>query len=426
MIPADFRHAITIGLGRAILWLRGNPWLPHAEAIEHVCAHNTAYDAQCEGNRAPYVYECVRLTDAPDRFASVTARALLAADEYWDAAHLFHLARLFASDGHAVAREAIYERFERNDARHPLAGAGDIIELDGTAGLLRVFDRAGRHLIDHPEYKVDDDFTDSASDADRAAVRAAAESNPNVRRYLDALEERRNRVHSTSGPSFESLSYEELRDRLAATDPLRTGGALRSWARKAPALALIQAAADLLRLSDSDPLLRPYLWLFASRPFPLDPDRLLELAQSENWPVARDATSVLEKVTHPSIRSAAMERLARGSRDFDALRFLVKNPGAGDQSLIEDILDRPTDEDALETAAHAAADYFEANRGPDPTPSMLKVYERCRCSLARTSAVKILLDRRTIPAPILEECCFDSYDDTRELARKYQAGAVTT
>ena len=34
MNPAEFHHAITLGLGRAILWLRHNDWRPHAAAIE--------------------------------------------------------------------------------------------------------------------------------------------------------------------------------------------------------------------------------------------------------------------------------------------------------------------------------------------------------------------------------------------------------
>ncbi len=129
-----FTHAINNGLGRAVLWLRHHPWRPYEAAITHVCLHNTAYDAQCEGSRAEYVYDIIRLTDSPETFAEITAKGLLASKDYWDTYHLYHLARLLAQGGDTAARDAVYAKFRQDDAQEHFIGSDQIFRLDGMSG----------------------------------------------------------------------------------------------------------------------------------------------------------------------------------------------------------------------------------------------------------------------------------------------------
>jgi hypothetical protein len=413
-----FRHAITVGLGRAVLCLREHPWRPHADAIEHVCRHNTAYDPQCEGSRAEYIHEIVVLTDDTRHFAGVAAEGLLDATEHWDAYHLFHLTRLFARDGHAAARAALYEKFERSDGEYPFVGADQLVALDGPDGLLYVTDRIGRWLADRPEHWVDDDLLRESEELVGpqavAAVREAAASNPNVRRYVDAVEAHRLSAPRRPATDFRTLTYPQLRERIVAGPGDVPRGWLFGWGKRAADDAVRDAAADLLAEGD-DRVLVAYLRVFHHRPFPLDPHRLVDLAGSDDDEVRAAALRALRHVRHDAVRSLIVQRLAAGSADGDLVRLLVENFAGGDERAVGSLLDRQrADEDEYHWTAHAAVEVAEAHPAADFAAVMLAVYERVRCSICRQGAVGVLLAGGQAPAWLVSECRHDSNEYVRE------------
>ncbi len=417
-----FRLAITNGLGRPILWLRDNPWQPHADAIENVCRHNTAYDPQCEGSRAAYVHEIVALTDAPQHFADLTAAALMGQQEtYWDTDHLFRLARLFAEGGHAASRTAIYQKFTRHDAQEPFIGAGEVLALDGMNGLIFVLEQIGDYLEHHPDYWEDDALLQEAEQMlgphVRAAVQDAATESPPIQRYLDAvnalkLERAASREYAEN---YRDLPYAQLRKKIIAASGDFARGWLFSWGKDASDDALREAAADLL-LETDEKMLPAYLRIFRNRAFPLEHHRLIQLAHSSNSELRTAALRALRHVKDQSVRTFAVDRMMRGHGGGDVVRLLAKNFAPNDERLIESALERPADEDESHWIAHAAVEVFEANLMADAMPSMLAVYERCRCSICRAAAVKVLIGRRNAPSWMLEESLFDSDPHIREMA----------
>jgi hypothetical protein len=418
----DFRRAVTNGLGRAVLWLREHPWQPHVDAIEHVCLHNTAYDPQCEGSRAEYVYEIIALTKYSDHFAEVAANGLLRIKEYWDADHLFRLNRLLAQAGHSIARKAMYEKFEQNDVAEHFVGAYELVELDRLDGLLFVMERIARWMETHPEYWEDDELLRRAQEEIGpeviAAVSDAAQGNPKIRTYLDAVEKcKRERADGQPRrPDYRKFMYAEMREKILEM----RGDVPRlwppGWGKGASEEAIHQAAADLLNEQD-DQLLLAYLRMFHHRAFPLDPGTLVQLATSDNNDVARASRLALRHVQNSQVRDLAL-CLIRGSKadGGDAVELLEKNWVTGDHLLIESALDSRTNEDDFHWTAHAAVRVFQANPQAPALACLLKIYENCRCSLCREGAVKIMVDRRIIPPAILEECKYDSLEGTREIA----------
>jgi len=416
---SDFRRAIINGLGRAVLWVRDHPWQPHQDAIQHVCLHNTAYDAQCEGSRAEYVHEIVRLTNDSDRFAEIAASGLMEAQEYWDTCHLFHLNRLFAQGGHAGSRDALYKKFEQDDAAERFIGADELVKLDGLNGLLFVLERIGGWMDTHPDYWVDDWLLHQAEEDLGPEVmlttRKTAEANPNIRRYLAAVEKHAQQSGQQSRPDYRNFTYSELRERILAGHGKVQRGWLSSWGKHASEDSIRAAAADLLNERDEQILLA-YLRIFNLRPFPLMHERLIELSTSQNGDVARASRRALRHVQSNLVRALALD-LIRGDRaDNDAVELLVKNYGPEDHILIESLLDGQTNEDNFHWVAHAAVHVFKANSQAPALTSLLKIYERCRCSLCRKGAVTIMVERRIIPPPILQECKHDSYEYTRGIA----------
>jgi len=426
MEVSDFRRAIINGLGRAVLWVRDHPWEPHTDAIQHVCLHNTAYDAQCEGSRAQYVYEIVRLTNNPARFAEIAAKALIEAREYWDIYQLFHLNRLFAQAGHAGARDALYDKFKQNDGVEHFVGADELIELDGFNGLLFVLDRIGGWAEMHPDYWEDGSLLRAAQERlgpeVTSTLQKAAEAKPGIRRYLKLVEEAAQRKESQryqkSSSDFHKLvsfTYSEMRDKILSAHGDIPLGWLHSWGKRASEDSIRFAAAALLDEPDEKMLLA-YLRIFNLRAFPLKHERLIELATSQNSDVATASRRALRHVQSDLVRKLALDLIRAGGTDSDAIRLLVKNYGADDHILIESALDRQANENDFHWTAHRAVDVFRANPQAPALAPLLKIYEKCRCSLCRNGAVKIMVERRIIPPPILEECLHDSNEDIRQIA----------
>jgi hypothetical protein len=115
-------------------------------AIVHACGHDTAYDAQVEGSRAEYLFEVLQATGKPNEYLDEILAALAAVPKQWDADQLFDIALRFAQSGHARARDAMYEKFFRNEVDEPFTGADALVRLDGMDGFLAV---AGAHWPGH-------------------------------------------------------------------------------------------------------------------------------------------------------------------------------------------------------------------------------------------------------------------------------------
>lgn len=157
-----------------------------------------------------------------------------------------------------------------------------------------------------------------------------------------------------------------------------------------------------------------YLRVFNLRPFPLDSRRLVELAAAGGEEVRTAALRALRHVRDDAVRAYAVDRLSRAGAGGDEVRLLETNFREGDERRIELLLDGQVDEDDFHWTAHAAVEVYEHNPQADAVPSMLAVYERCRCSICRLGAVEVLVRRQQTPAWMLDECRHDANPDIRE------------
>lgn len=421
MTIESFQRAIINGLGRAVLWSKQrSPSVSH-EAIEHACLHNTAYDPQCEGSRAQYVHDIISPTDSVQHFADVVVTGLLGVQEsIWDTEHLFELATLFALEGHSAAREAIYEKFRRDEAKVPFSGATSIIRLDRTEGLLFVLDHIGKQLVENPD-QWDPSLLHTAEEVAGVPVMPivskAAEQNAHIRRYLDAFDKDRHEHDKRRGqtPHYWHFSYPELREKIISARGGVPRGWLFGWGKHAAEPAVREAAADLL-LETDEPLLLAYLRIFEKRCFPLDHERLIELARSGTSELCIAAIRALRHIQSPSIHALAVALIEGGEADGNAVALLRRNCEDGDHRLIEPLLQRQEDENVFHSVAHAAVRVLDANPKLDARPSLLRIYEDCRCSLCRQHAVETLMKRDSVPAWMLAECRLDSNPSIRTLA----------
>src|SRR5207253_5648994 len=90
----EFERLLHLGLGRAVLFLRGHDARPYREAIVHACVQHLGYDAQLESSRATYLFDVIEATHDEASFVEPVTTALLTAAEHWSMVQLFYLAAL--------------------------------------------------------------------------------------------------------------------------------------------------------------------------------------------------------------------------------------------------------------------------------------------------------------------------------------------
>src|ERR1035437_5964494 len=251
METREFKNAIDLGLGRAILHLLDRDVLPSREVILDACLHNKAYDPQVEGSRAAYMLEAMRASGEPAFYADAVIRSLVEEADGWDTSQRFQIAKLLAQDGNESARQAM-----RSVLRLRSTFDGEVaeafIELDGLAGLVLVVRRIGELLTQNPERWEMDYLLSVASDiygkeAVETTLNGAAETDPNIKAYLNAVEENRTLRSQSQRLDPASLTYGDVRSLIEAN---KAGGILHGWAKTASESDLVLAAHDLIKETD--------------------------------------------------------------------------------------------------------------------------------------------------------------------------------
>jgi hypothetical protein len=157
----------------------------------------------------------MRASGEPAFYADAVIRSLVEEADGWDTSQRFQIAKLLAQDGNESARQAM-----RSALRVRSTFDGEVteafIELDGLAGLVLVVRRIGELLTQNPERWEDDYLLSVASDiyskeAVETTLKGAAETDPNIKTYLNAVEENRALRALNQSPDPTSLTYVDVR-----------------------------------------------------------------------------------------------------------------------------------------------------------------------------------------------------------------------
>ncbi|MBI3967504.1 MAG: hypothetical protein HY329_17855 [Chloroflexi bacterium] len=194
----EFERLLRSGHGRPLLFLRDHDATPYRDAILHACLHDLRYDGQVEEPRGNYLFELLQLTGEPDWYRARLIAALQQATKVNDKEQLVDLVYSFAKQGDAEARNALYESFTPRRVVHEhysevdVAGAEQLVDLEGEAGLLFVMDRIGGGILDDPEWDEDEFLLDFArkrlgGEVVRAVVAEASASSPRILAYVQAV-----------------------------------------------------------------------------------------------------------------------------------------------------------------------------------------------------------------------------------------------
>jgi hypothetical protein len=419
METSEFQRVVTLGLGRAVLHLRHRDGSLYRDVILDACVHNWAYDPQVEGSRAEYMIDVMRESGEAAFFADAVLASLSNPEHSWDTPQRFELARRLAQSGDADARKAMYAAFEAGGFSGSDVAA-EFIALDGLEGLLFVVSQIGAQLARNSQQWEDQYLLDEArrlcgQETVDAALRDAAGSNANVAAYLDAVTKNAALRAATSRPDPKDLTYVQIRSLIEAG---RAGGILAQWGQVASDSDLDAAAHDLIHEHDPKKL-KSYLNIFRKKRFPLEVSALLKLAELPDGPVPRHALVVLANLQDEGIRSLALGLVeTASSKRAYSIDLLVHNFRDGDHRIVEAWCDAEYDPEIVNAFDRSLRDFFVVHPDTNVETHLLhSLYEKEPCAHCRFSIVERLNQLGVLTEKIRRECEYDSYADTRSLAK---------
>lgn len=431
----ELQKMLHAGMGRAILFLLNQDLSNYHDMILDNCIHDYAYDQQVEEPHAEYLYPLIKASGEGERYSKEILQALLETENYFDAEQLLDFAVLFTKDGNEKAREAIYEKIRLNNTSEVLTGEDQAIKLDGVKGLLFVLDIIGRDPV-LMSYRHHDLIIKAAEDVSsieelRLALKQAALENLNIAAALSNMknystdwtaeeivqrrEEKRESQINANGLS-EDTTWEEVKN-----SPIFKKLIFR-WSNLASDDEFLNAAQDL-DINEKPEMLKFHLRAFWKRPFPIDPSRLISLLDHPDKMLGVAAFSALEIVQHDEVRDLFYRVREDQEWASRAIGLLRSNYQSGNYRIILDLLQKETNPDNLHAMCSDTMDVYRDNPMQEGLQPLLFAYEKTPCTNCRNTCIETILEISELPEWMIEECLYDAYSETRELAAKLkQAG----
>lgn len=428
-----FEASLRKGSGRAALMLRSDPSNQELQAaILEACKTVQAYDAQCESGRAPYLWRLIALTGRSDYFW----RTLLDSLDHFDQAdnarnivQIHGVLCLLAPERSGLEQRRLHEFIQSEavrkagflDVAHPCGE--DLIRLEGLGAFLVLIGLYFIELLNNIQEQngwayrawLEALRAKEGDAATAAALTEARSSHAELDRLMsyDTVEDQRAGPHAAVRRDAEEASgYTAIK---ASLDPKK--GFPRLWIKSASADELFSAASDLL-LETDEARIHAYLRIFVTRDYPLNPETLFPIVESENRRSSWHAIRVLRRLHDHRVRNFAFELLESGREIPGAVLLLCSNYMPGDFVAIERaVRDVRFDDDGWHSLGTSVLNLLaSAPVPPNETRDMLlALYEKTPCSLCREQIVRRLHDHDLVPGWMARECEFDADPETASI-----------
>ena len=437
----EFAAALKRGQGRALQYVRQHGLSEVGDLVLESCLKNPAYDRQCEGSRATWLFRMFQDSEDYDRFSAAVLSALSSlpseADSY-DLEHLCELAALMAKAGDEVAANALRSRVLAQPLNwpHSLYGCQPLVALDGVPAVVALARRFGQLLIEEPDERPPnvDYLTEDLGIFDEAALELQrfAETDWDIKRYLDNEE-----VYAAREREFQQKSPDERRregwervrkeltlDGILNDAALGVGeypGRYMRFGKYATDGELKIVLQRLVEETQETVCLR-LLWIFRRTPLPELHPKIWQLADSKDDALRYSAVEALAQSQDPRVGELGRSRLRSGaftSRDSDTLDLFIRNYQPQDERLILSALaSRSPDEDEAHSLGSSLLRICEGNSTCSSLDMLKWVYESTPCTVCRHSAVKQMAAIGCVAPEIVAECLDDADEDLRHLAKE--------
>lgn len=421
MTKKAFREAMKRGLGRCIMELEHTENVePYREIVLWGCIHDLAYDAQCEGSRAGYLYELIKRFPDKEPFLDAVIEKFSGncSDGGWKFFQYCELLGCFSRDGEEKASAALWKKYEE---LYQILKRKRKRRKNGTCPELDDFERLCMELIDGADYplevygKIAGDIGNLFQEGDifqafhfdwlfehcqnnygkarvQKALTSYARQSPKVAEYLTAMEAWKKKCaeKGEKGPRFPQTTEEFLTVFEEGKKPVPwiSLGLKRAGNMEAVRIFAEQYATeqDVIRRTR---LLR----LFMGRcHFPLSPEQVLADAMSTDKELQDTALWALEFIRHEKVRQFALKLADREEYAPEAVSILACNYQPEDKETFVRLVRKlpVTHEDT--GWHHAFGSVFKLLESREvkrvPTELLPFLYERTLCSCCRERALR--------------------------------------
>ena len=441
MTKVQFKEAFRRGLGSAFIELKTNNLREKfKDIVLWCCLHNTCYDMQCEGDRGIYLYDSIKLFEDKTFFEEAIIKQFMKDKiDTWLFEQLCNVLCRFATDGSLKARDALYRKYnslfallsKRRYIRNPICDERDEFEwlciwltsLDGFTAFKKIVEHVGEFFIrvkNSNSIFVDYFYSDAKNKFGEKRVRNYLSMKATKSIAAEAFLNETKRFESHVRRPLEPPTLKDLLEACYETKGFRGRGIAIRFAKTASEEQLIQLAQISIEETNPDIKLE-LLWVFRKRPFPLNENYIFELAESDNESIRDIAFDILHNLVSDKIHDYAANLIKKQKEMANSLSLLCHCYGPEDETLLVDGVKGLTvsyDDGEwhgvfMEVEKLLDKCSFKFNPG-----LFIYMYQQTLCSSCRSRLLQIMLKRRILTREILEECQYDSYEDTRKFAVK--------
>lgn len=443
MTENEFSQALRRGLGSAIIEIKNaKDKAKYRDTVLLYCLRDISYDWQVEGTKGKYLYFAICALGDKDYFEKTIIDRFLSRCSDRLFLQISGILLCFAEDGSTLAKEAFrkkYNYFASKQGRLSRNRTLDIDEgvqwdevadnlfyIDGFSAFMRYAQDAGESLRINPDnHNVYYDwFVNRARDVfgeKRVNNFIDIEESNAIKFLIDTIKaDQMSRSSYQLKENKEKITTDMLINvaRKAVIDENPRGKIMRFrqffWknASETDILALANAA-----LHEEDETVKGLLLrLFWRRPFPLGEAPLLKYTQSNNEILVESVVSILGEMQSSEIHDIAIMLLENKGLDSLALGLLKKNYKKSDDDIIYSLIKKKSS--ISHHVQQDIGDIYLNHRSINALPTLHNVYKKGICTLCRYRIIKSMNHCRVLSDEILEECQYDSYDETRRFANR--------
>lgn len=418
-LKSQFLNSLKRGTGEAYLIAKSNPNIDFSNQIIKGALNIFAYDGQCEGNRAQYIFDIIAISKQKIKIRKAVLKGLAKeSDDTWNLTHLFALTKLYADKGDTEARQAIYYRFLHNPIfGSDWVGYSEILELDGFDGLLYISEKFGKYLEQNPDDWQDDSIISEFQEENKhlnvyKELEKKAKKNKFIRIYLDNI---KRTLANWKKDKSQPIIYTDIIDEIYNTKPFISFKRKSNLTEK----EVFQVAEQLIKETKKSKI-EKLLSIFDRYKFPLDSEIILNFAKqkrSSKYSIVENAVYALQHLKSKSIRRFAIDKIQNSKNPIDYLEILISNYKKGDHKILTEIVAKTNDEDKIESLAGIFTEIFKANKTKKCKEPFEILYNKMNCGIHRNGIIEILIENRALSKKIKKEMKFDSYPKTRELVK---------
>lgn len=421
-IKQQFFDSLKRGTGEAYILLKKNQQIDFSDLIIKGAIRNYSYDNQSEGSRADYIYRLIKNSKQKDKIVkSILTKLQSEKNDDFGLYQMCDLAVNFYKAGYAEAKQAVYNRFEKNILEdYAFCGTEAMMELHGVEGVLKVAELVGKILIENPnDYESSwriDDFQKNNKQIDiYKELEKAASENIFIKAYYNSI--KKNKWTVPRYKKIKRLTYELVKEKMESKKFF-----FLSSGRSSELTELeVEKLANEFLLEKDNQKKELYLRFFALRKFPYEYSPIFKIAIGRNPKNTRLVEYAIESLKHfksDEIREFAIEKIKSKKNPADYLCLLVSNYKKGDYKLLTEVINRSNDYDYIHSLVSGLIEIYQANPTKECKEPLELMYNKMNCGLHRVDIVEILNENNVLSDKVFKELEFDSDEQIRKLYRR--------